>query len=221
MRLLLPILLIILLAGQVQLAAGLPAVAAATDFTPPPNMLAAHAVSLGDDEFFFRSRSLLLQHTGNLDGTVTPYNQLNYVNLQAWLGFLDCFNPAAQITPTMAMRLFGNTQNGSDTRYVIDYLEQRALARPGDNWRWLGEAVYLARFRLQDLDRAQGLAQELASLPLDLPGWTRDLEIFVLNQRGDKIEARQKLALLSATLTSPYEQRWASYYQGRILGGGE
>jgi hypothetical protein len=214
---LLPLALLALFTLQGWLASTLPVMPLGGDIGQPPGLLAAKVESLGEDAFFFRSCSLMLQHAGNLNGTIVPYYQLNYTHLQAWLGLLERFDSKAQITPTMASFLFGASQNGADTKYVIDYLEARALAHPADNWRWLGEAVYLARYRLKDQNRAQQLAHELAALPVALPAWAHDLELFVMVDRGDKEGAGKLLAALTDTAPDENERRWTQYYYDHIL----
>jgi hypothetical protein len=214
---LLPLLLIGLLLAQGAFASLLPSAPDSGDIAAPPSLLVAKLSSLGEDAFFFRSHSLALQHAGNLNGTIVPYCDMNYRQLAAWLSLLERFDGEAQITPVMAGRLFGNNQNGADTKYVIDYLEARALAHPVTNWRWLGQAVYLARYRLKDQARAQILAHELATLPIALPSWARDLEVFVMVDRGDKQGASQLLAALTSETDSPNELRWTAYYRAKVL----
>jgi hypothetical protein len=213
----LPLLLIGLLVGEATLASYLPLSKNSGDIAAPPSFLAAKLSSLGEDAFFFRSHTLALQHAGNLDGEIVPYYQMDYPHLKDWLTLLDRFDGEAEITPMIAARLYGNSQNGADTKYVIDYLEARALAHPLSDWRWLGQAVYLARFRLKDQARAQTLAHELGSMPISLPSWARDLEIFVMVDRGDKQGAKRLLAALTSDSDSANERQWAAYYRTHVL----
>lgn len=178
------------------------------------------AQNLGDAQFGFRMAGLRLQHAGNLDGHVLPYKDIDYRRLAGWFALFDRMDPQSSVTPTMAAFLFVATQNPEETRYLVDYLERHALRDPQHKWRWLAQAVHIARYRLKDRDRALGLARELAGLPVDgLPYWARQMEVFILADLGEKQAARQILEKIAATDPNlpDNERQWIARFIKRHL----
>ena len=185
----------------------------------PPTPVSAAVQSLGDPEFLFRANVLRVQHAGNLDGRLIPYKDLDYAKLAAWFGILDRLNPAADVVPTMAAYLYSGTQQPADTRYLVDYLEQHGKREPATKWRWLAQAVYIARYKLKDLGRAREIARYLAESPEPaIMAWARNLHIFVLLDLGEKEAAR---AIMQQMLLDPQlpesERRWTEIYMQRHL----
>ena len=93
--------------------------------------------------------------------------------------------------PYIASFYFGALDDTTEKlRPLIHYLYEVGNAAEGEKWRWLAHAVYLARFKLQDLDLAYKMALDLAALAnqdgSDLPNWARQMPAFILNAKGDK-----------------------------------
>ena len=212
--------LLALLAAQVAVSEQVKAIAPQTYVLPePPTAVSAALESLGDPEFLFRVNALRVQHAGNLDGRLIPLKDLDYEKLGAWFVTLDRLDPVADVVPTMAAYLFSGTQRPEDTRYLVDYLEQHGKRDPAGKWRWLAQAVYIARYKLKDLGRAREIAKFLAEAPNpEIMDWARSLHIFVLLDLGEKEAAR---AILEQMLTDPRlpesERRWTEYYLERHL----
>src|SRR5690606_18897157 len=131
-------------------------------------------------------------------------------------------DPFSHFTPFLTAYYFGAVQEPEKFRPLLAYLRQAGL-RPGEqNWRWLWQAVFIARFNMQDLDTAYELATELAALDNPaMPGWTRQMPAFVLNAKGDKessLAALVELLKTSADKMDPAEVNSILHYIcGRIL----
>jgi hypothetical protein len=168
---------------------------------PPPSAAGAAIGALGDRQFAFRTGGLMLQNFGDIGGRVTPLYKYDFNLLGKWFYLEDALDPRSVYVPWIAAYYYGGSQRGAEVRPVVDYLVM--LGRRGGggeikNWRWMAQAVYLARFRLGDLNLALDLANELASMYRPgMPGWVKQMPVFVLNAKGDKAAA---YALMTAIL---------------------
>jgi len=154
---------------------------------PVPSEFSAVSSTLGDVQFASRVISIMIQNLGSTGGRVTPIKDYDFEKLGQWMMLNHTLDPNSNLTPYMAAYYFGASQDPTKIRPVIEYLRVAGNNPEGEKWRWLAQAVYLARFKLKDFDLAYKIAQELQTLPNeDMPGWTRHLSVNVLNQKGDK-----------------------------------
>jgi hypothetical protein len=167
---------------------------------PPPPLLVAPAMALGDGQLFYRAAAFALQNMGDEGGQVTPLADYDYARVGAWLDLLDRLDPSARYAPTLAAYYFGQTPNPADLRRIVDYLSRVGARDPARNWRWLTHAAYLARHRLDDLPLALAVARHLAGLSdPDVPLWVRQMPAFVLAEVGEREAARDLMATILAT----------------------
>lgn len=173
----------------------------------------AAMMALGDRQLAYRMIAMMLQNLGNTGGDSTPLKNYNYNMLQGWFFLEDKLDPVADFIPNLAAFYFGATQTPKEQLGpVIDYLEI-AGQRPGkDKWRWLAQAVYLARYKKEDLGRALQLANILSNLNQpDLPLWAKSMPAFVMRAKGDKQAAYEiMMNILSSGVRtlSPIEIRF-------------
>jgi len=154
---------------------------------PVPTEEEALSLSLGDGQFFYRAAGIMLQNLGDTGGRVTRLADYNYTILGKWFFLADSLDPMSNFLPLLAAFYYGATQNKQDLDPVIDYLAKVGVRPEGEKWRWLAQAVYLARYEQHDIDKALKLAHLLAVHPNDdRPGWTYQMPAFVLNAKGDK-----------------------------------
>lgn len=159
---------------------------------PVPSSFSAVSSTLGDRQFASRVISMMIQNLGSSGGRVTPIKDYDFEKLGGWLMLNHSLDPVSNLTPYMAAYYFGASQDPSKIRPVIEYLRVAGNSAEGEKWRWLAQAVYLARFKLKDLDLAIKAAEELAAIPNeDMPGWSRQMKVNILNQRGEKEAALQ------------------------------
>ncbi len=162
---------------------------------PPPSVHSAAMGALGDRQFAYRTGALMLQNFGDTGGRSTRLDHYDFDKLGAWFRMEDGLDPTSSYIPYLASFYYGATQNGAQLRPVVDYLASVGRRAEDDHsgipqWRWMGQAVYLARFRLNDLPLALTLANELAAMDRPgMPAWTKQMPAFVMNAQGDKAAA--------------------------------
>lgn len=154
---------------------------------PVPPAQAGQAVMLGDTQMAYRTAGIMMQNLGDVGGKVTALRDYDYERLGQWFRRLDNWDHRSDFAPMLAAYYYGGTPEGSDLPPIISYLAD--IGRPGENekWRWLAQAIFLARYRLGDMEWAQALAYELAALDQEnMPAWTKQMPAFILMAKGDK-----------------------------------
>ena len=192
---------------------------------PPPSAAAAVMGALGDSQYAFRTGALMLQNFGDIGWDITPLKDYDFDKVGQWLRLQDRLDPLSTHTPYIAAFYYGGSQDPSKIRPVIDYLamvgRRNGQGASLPNWRWMAEAVYLARFRYGNIDLALGLAKELAAMYRPgMPGWVKEMPAYVMNAKGDKAAA---YALMTSILKSnaqnmkPQEVTSTLYYICQVL----
>ena len=169
-----------------------------TNVPPVPPMISAVSPTLGDVQFASRVISMMIQNLSNTGGRITPIKDYDFERLGEWFDLNYLLDPHSNLTPYMAAYYFSASQDPTKIRPVIEYLRTAGNSTEGEKWRWLAQAVYLARFKLNDLELALELAADLEALPKEeMPEWARRMTVNILNQKGDKDAALQlMLAIL-------------------------
>lgn len=154
---------------------------------PAPSELGASAAFLGDRELAYRSSVLSLQGFGNSTGQDKALKEYNYDHLGQWLWLGDTLNSRSDYGPFLAAYYFGATQNPDQLYPIIEYLRQIGKDSYGEKWRWLGQAVFLAKHRLKDQKFALDLADELAATYRPgMPLWPRQMRAIIASDMGEK-----------------------------------
>lgn len=154
---------------------------------PAPGENGAALLALGDRQFAYRSAGIMLQNIGDSGGRATPLREYDYVQLGRWFFLEDALDPRSDFIPLLAAYYFGGTPEDKDLTPVIDYLAAIGQREEGQKWRWLAQAVYLARFRQNDLNRALDLSQKLAAMKAPgMPAWAKQMPAFIMMAQGDK-----------------------------------
>ncbi|MGH1404528.1 MAG: hypothetical protein ACRBDL_09810 [Alphaproteobacteria bacterium] len=154
---------------------------------PAPSIEFASSYGLGDHSFSYRINGLMIQNLGDTGGRVTSLKDYDYDRLTEWFFLQDSLDHKSSFIPYLASYYFIGLQEPEKYRPVLDYLEVAAGHGEGEKWRWLVQAVFFARFRLNDLDKALELAHSLADTKNDdVPGWVRQMPAFVMTQKGEK-----------------------------------
>ena len=190
---------------------------------PVPSREGAVMMALGDPEFAYRLGAITLQNLGDSGGRVTPIKDYSYNMLGGWFWLLHSLDPASDHVPMLAAYYFGATRVPSDVAVVVDYLSKIGVNPVGSKWRWLVHAVFLARHRLSDPDLALDLAYKLSKMqPVGdtLPAWARQMPALILEDKGDREDARRLLKelLLSAQAFHPNEINFMVNYLVDTLG---
>ena len=193
--------LALLLAGQIGIWFSMRTVQARWLNVPPaPAGANMQALGLGDSQLAYRAAGIMLQNLGDMDGSATPLKDYDFNRLGDWFRLADSLDPRSRFVPVLASFYFGATQDPRELPPVVDYLERVGRRDQGDDWRWLLQALVLARFREHDLNRALVLSRELATQwRPGRPLWMKEMPAFVMTAQGDKKAA---YALMLATLKS-------------------
>ena len=157
-----------------------------------PTLVAVKALSFGDEQFYFRTRAYVLQNAGDTFGRSTSLKDYDYKKLYQWWVLLDALDADSNFVPPMVSYYYGATpEYKRDIPYVVDYLEQHADRDPAAKWWWYSQAIYHAKYKMEDLDRALAIADKLANIPEDVvaPLWVRQMKAFIYEQRGEFNEA--------------------------------
>lgn len=190
---------------------------------PVPSRTGALMMTLGDIELSFRLGALALQSLGDGGGQVSAMKDYDYPKLGKWFWLLNELDPASDHVPMLAAYYFGASQEPKDVAVLVDYLGTVGQSPYGSKWRWLVQAVLMARHKMDDLDLALDLATKLSKMqPVDdtLPHWARQMPAFVLAARGDKEDARRVIEdmLLTSERFHPNEVRFMQSYLVEELG---
>lgn len=153
-----------------------------------PGREVVKALSLGDEQFYFRYLALIIQNAGDTYGRFTPLREYNYDKLSKWFHLLDMLDDTSDYIPSLATYYYSQTQNTPDVRYIVDYLRAHAEWRPEQKWWWIIQAVYLANHKLKDKDLALDIAKPLMDAK-NIPLWARQFPAFIYEQRGETEQA--------------------------------
>lgn len=168
---------------------------------PPPEKNRTVASFLGDEGLAYRVSAFLLQNYGNTSGAgVIALKDYDYGRLAGWFRLLKLIDARSDYVPFMAAYYFSATQDPSQLDSVIDYLADVGRDKSGEKWRWLAQAVYLAKHRQNDLPKALKLAHELSQqYRPGMPAWSKQMEAIISNDIGDK---KMAYAIMLGILTS-------------------
>lgn len=172
-----------------------------------PGEQTVHALAFGDDEAFFRLYALGLQNSGDTFGRFTALYKYDFNKLTQWFFLLDKLNNESNYLPAMATYYFSQTQNPSDTSYIVDYLDHYTKDRVKEKWWWVVQGVYMAEHKLENLERAGALAERLRGVR-GIPVWAQQMPAFIHERRGEFGEA---LAIIEEVAKHPED-----YTQGEL-----
>lgn len=152
-----------------------------------PNMVAYQSSFLGDSSLAHRMVGMLLQNFGGSGGRVESIHEYDMHKVAQWLALGFELEERSNYLPFLAAYYFGATETKSELEPLIDFLAEVGRYDDDDNWRWLSNAVYLARFRAENFEKAVVLADELATMyKPGRPALIAQMPAFIQLQIGDK-----------------------------------
>lgn len=117
----------------------------------------------------------------------------DYNLLSRWFFLADDLDPRSNFVPYMAAYYFSAVQTPETSLPpLVKYLEHVGTYNGGaaDKWRWLAQAIHLARYKLDDLDWALDMAHQLKALDgkngVTLPVWAKNMDVMIMNVTGEK-----------------------------------
>lgn len=169
-------------------------------------------LALGEAELAAKLLEFWLLSFDTQSGRIVKYESLNYDNLVGWLETIDRLDPRSGYPGLVAGGVFVEVKDEQRARKMIDFVHRWFLKAPERRWRWQAQAVILAKYRLEDLELARRLAEDLRIKAKNgnIPAWARDMEFLILQQMGE-FEAASALVgslLDSDAVTDPGELRF-------------
>lgn len=152
-----------------------------------PGRQALHAMTFGDDQFYFRILAFNIQNAGDTFGRSTSLRYYDFNKLYMWFNLLDELDTKSNMIPAMATYYFSQTQNTADVRYVVDYLYTHSTRDVGGKWWWLVQSIYLAMHKLNDNDLALKVSAPLVDKTV--PVWAQQMAAVVREKRGEMEDA--------------------------------
>ena len=209
------VVLIAMLAAQVWLhVSQAPATAQPRPLPAPPRAELVAALGFGDRIVIAKLAMLWLQSFDNQPGISIPFAALDYTRLIRWLEVIVQVDARAQYPLLAASRIYAEVPDPARAGAMLDFVARAFLDDPDRRWPWLAHAVYVAKHRLHDPDRALRYATALATHATgpEVPGWARQMRIFVLEDMGELEAAKVLLGGLldSGRITDPHELRFLS-----------
>lgn len=168
-----------------------------------PGREVVKALSLGDEQFYFRVLALQIQNAGDTYGRFTPLKDYDYDKLSKWFSLLDTLDNTSDYIPSLATYYYSQTQNTPDVRYIVDYLSAHAERRVEQKWWWLIQAMYLANHKLEDKELALKVGAPLIDAR-GIPLWARHFPAFIYEQQG---EMEQALYVMDHVLKNYEEEK--------------
>jgi len=198
------------LLGQLLLCALQPAPVATAQALPRlPGPALLHAASLGDPIPLAQLLTLYLQAFDNQPGISIPFLQLDYERVASWLESILALDPAGQYPLMLASQLYAQVPDAARQRRMLELVYRQFSADPNRRWPWLAHASIMAKHRLKDPELALRYAKALReqTSPAQVPGWARQMEIFLHEDIGEHEAARALLGglLHSGTVTDAHE----------------
>lgn len=165
---------------------------------PTPSVQGALWGALGDKQLAYRSYGITVQNIGDTGGKITNLAEYDYEALGRWFRLAHQLDPDSSFMPFLAGYFFGAIRGHPDKLPpIIDYLELASGDGAGQKWRFLGQAAFLARFKMNDLDRALELANRLASFDNpDMALWAKQMPVFILTAQGEKKAAYELMTTM-------------------------
>lgn len=162
----------------------------------PPGKAALHALSFGDDEFYFRMKAMELQNFGDEYGRTISLRYYDYSNLYQWMLLLDSLDSRSDMLPSMAANYFSQIQTTADISYMVHYLYAHATRDVVHKWWWLLQCVYLSMHDLKDMDMALRAAKPM--ITPGVPIWAQEMTAVVYEKRGEMEDARHIIDTIQA-----------------------
>ena len=142
---------------------------------------------LGDANASSKVALLWLQSVDMQQGRQINYRQLDYPRLVEWLTSLSNVDPDSSYSLLLATHIYTNSPDPLQKRQMLDFVKTRFLLAPDRHWRWMTHAATIARHQLDDLELALAYAELLRTRTSSdrVPGWARQMSIFLLEDMGE------------------------------------
>ena len=173
----------------------------------PPPVAALRTASLGEPIAFAQMLTLHLQAFDNQPGISIPFLELDYARVKDWLSAIIELDPAGQYPLMMAAQLYAQVPDARKQREMCEFVRRQFSADPNRRWRWLAHCAIMAKHRLRDMRLALSYAEAITREARHASGWARQMQVFLLEDLGEREAATVLLGGLLATgeVTDPNE----------------
>lgn len=151
-----------------------------------PDSSYAALMGIGDAGLAYRLTGYFLQNFGNTGGRFEMIDTYDFSSVEEWLFVAHALDPLSDYVPFMAAYFLGATEIPENNAHLVPYLRAAGKVDAAEKWRWLAQAVYKARYKMEDVPYALEMAEELAALPGDVAPWGRQMPAFINLQLGNK-----------------------------------
>ena len=180
--------LFLLLAVQITFAQSTYHIRPALGVVPPvPGKEELALLKMGDDQFYFRVLALQMQTAGDTFGRFTPLRNYDMTRIYNWFTLLDGLDAESHMMPAMAAYYFSQTQNEKDVLPLVNYLYEHSIKDVPHNWWWLLQSIYLAQYKLKDMNLALKVSSPLVNKAV--PVWAQQMAAVVREKRGEMGDA--------------------------------
>lgn len=182
----------------------------AADLVPPPPTQVLRGLALGEPELLSAALVLYLQAFDDQPGLRIPFRELDYARIATWLDRALELDPHSDYPLLLAAQVYSQVPDADRQRLMLEFVHRAFLADPNRRWRWLAHAAVIARHRLHDDSLALEYAREIATRARTAPGWARQMHIFLLEDLGEREQAKILLGglLASGAVSDPAEIRF-------------
>ena len=158
-------------------------------------------VSLSDTITASKLTMLWLQSFDNQPGLSISLQDLDYERVINWLDLILKLDSKTQYPLFAAIRFYAEVQNENKQREMIQFVSEKFLEKPNERWASMAHAVYIAKYRVEDLNLALNCAKLIRQYAKgeNVPYWAKQMEIFILEDMG---ELESAMVLIGGLLES-------------------
>ena len=185
---------------------------------PPPEGV-LQAAAFGDGPALARLLMLNLQGFDNQQGRSLSFRELDYGRLGEWLDRIVALDERSEYPHFSAAKIYTNVADDGRRRTIIEWVRRHFRDEPDVRWEWMAHAANFAQHVMKDQSLAISMARELRekTTPGAVPGWARQMEVFLLENKNEYEAAASLLfnLLQAGEVTEPIE---FSFLLGRLEG---
>lgn len=169
-------------------------------------------ISLDDSITASKLAMLWLQAFDNQPGISLSLQDLNYDHVISWLDLILNLDNKTQYPLFAAIRFYAEVQNPEKQRKMIQFVTEKFMEEPNHRWASMAHAVYIAKYRLKDINLALQTARLIREYAKGdkVPYWAKQMEIFILEDMGELESAMVLLGglLESGELKDPQQRKF-------------
>ena len=166
-------------------------------------------MALGDASVLGRVLMLNLQSFDNQQGVSISFNDIDYDKLGQWLDSIVALDERAEYPHFSAAKIYASVNNKERRIKMVSWVRRHFKDAPNERWEWMAYMTNLAKHILKDDALALEMSREIRELTTqgEVPGWTRQLEVFFLENANEYEASASLLANLldAGEVTDPVE----------------